>query len=126
MTLHDDLWMVEAVIQPFKLDQVSFALQDVPGFAGMTVVDCRGFGHGRLEPARDPAGPARSGQMGLVDFTAKLKVEVAVCGRATADRVVEAISRAAHTGLRGDGMVFLWPLVRAVRIRTGDENASAL
>jgi nitrogen regulatory protein PII len=124
--MDDDLWMVEAVIQPFKLDQVSYALQEVPGFGGMTISDCRGYGHGKLDPARDPAAEGRAGESGLVDFTPKLKLEVAVAGRATAERVVAAIARAAHTGLRGDGKVFAWPLAQAVRIRTGDGNASAL
>ena len=115
--MNDDLWMVMAVIQPFKLDAVSYALQQVQGFGGMTVSDCRGYGQGKLNAAPDSA---------LTDFTGKLKVEVAIAGRAAAERVVNALARAAHTGRPGDGKVLLWPLARAVRIRTLDENASAL
>lgn len=115
--MNDDLWMVEAVIQPFKLDAVSFALREVSGFGGMTVSECRGYGRDKLNRAVDG---------GLTDFTSKLKVEVAITGRAAAERVVDTIARAAHTGRPGDGKVFLWPLARAVRIKTLDENAGAL
>lgn len=127
--MDDDLWMVEAVIQPFKLDAVSFALQEVPGFAGITISECQGYGRARFDGGGDPPGDAavqRARETDLVEFRSKLKVEAAVVGRATADRVVETIARAARTGRAGDGKVFLWPLTRAVRIRTLDENASAL
>ncbi len=127
--MDDDLWMIQAVIQPFKLDAVSFALQEVPGFGGMTVSDCRGYGHGKLAPDQDPdaglEGP-RTKDAGLIDYTGKIRVDVAVSGRATADRVVEAIAQAARTGRRGDGKVFLWPLTRAVRVRTLDEGPGAI
>lgn len=115
--MNDDLWMVAAVIQPFKLDAVSYALQQVPGFGGMTVSDCRGYGQGKLKAAPDAA---------LSDFTGKLKVEAAVAGRATAERVANALARAAHTGRPGDGKVFVWPLSRVVGVRTLAENANAL
>ena len=127
--MDDDLWMVLAVIQPFRLDAVSFALQDLPGFGGMTVSECGGYGRGKLDPTNDPgvdAGAREASNPGLVDFTAKVRVEVAVAGRATAERVVEAIARTAHTGNRGDGKVFAWPLGRAVRVRTFDDGAAAL
>lgn len=127
--MDEDLWMIQAVIQPFKLDAVSFALQQVPGFGGMTVSDCRGHGHGKLTPDQDAdsgAGDAKMKDTGLIDYTGKLRVDVAVSGRATADRVVEAIAQGAHTGRRGDGKVFLWPIARAVRVRTLDEGPSAI
>lgn len=120
-----DLWMVQAVIQPFRLDAVSFALQEVPGFGGMTVSECRGYGRGKVYPCGE--GDARkASNEGLIDFTPKVKVEVAVAGQATAEQVVEAIARAAHTGNRGDGKVLAWPLGRAVRVRTFDDGAPAL
>ena len=120
-----DLWMVQAVIQPFRLDAVSFALQEVPGFGGMTVSECRGYGRGKVNPSGD-ADSGKASNEGLIDFTPKVKVEVAVAGQATAEQVVEAIARAAHTGNRGDGKVLAWPLARAVRVRTFDDGAPAL
>ena len=127
----DNLWMVQAVIQPFKLDAVTLALEALPGFGGMTVVECRGFGRGKMyneSPAsataeqRDdfPSAP------GLDDFTSKLLLEVAVTGESHADAVAETIAQAAHTGRRGDCKIFVWPLARAVRVRTFDEDESAL
>ena len=123
--MNDDLWMVQAVIQPFRLDAVSFALQEVAGFGGMTVSECRGYGRGKLDPTGD-SGARETPNEGLIDFTAKVRVEVAVAGQATAERVIEAIARTAHTGNRGDGKVFSWPLARAVRVRTFEEGEPAL
>ena len=128
-----DLWMVLAVIQPFRLDAVTLALESLPGFGGMTVTECRGFGREKLR-GEDSAGEAdatggqapRRTEPSLVDFTEKVKLEVAVAGRDQAGAVIEAIARTAHTGNRGDGKVLAWPLDRAVRIRTFDEGATAL
>ena len=124
----DELWMVLAVIQPFKLDSVIRALENVVGFAGITVSDCRGFGREKLESAEGGQDdPQRyESDSGLIDFTVKVKLEIAVAGRDRADSVVEALTHAARTGRRGDGKVFLWPLTRVVRVRTMEENAGAL
>jgi nitrogen regulatory protein PII len=131
-----DLWTVMAVIQRFRLDPVTMALEQLPEFGGMTVTDCRGFGRGRVASeagagdataTTDADGPRRrSTDSGLVDFTPKVRLEIAVAGRTTADAVVSTISRAAHTGRRGDGKVFAWPIARAVRVRTFEPDASAL
>ena len=136
-TLADtELWMVLAIIQPFKLDTVTLALEVIPGFSGMTVSACRGFGHEKLgedEVEADrpdaegrPRSPRPRAELGVVDFTDKVKLEIAVAGRDRADAVVEAVVRTAHTGNRGDGKVFAWPLARAVRVRTFDDGAPAL
>lgn len=130
-----DLWLIIAIIQPFKVDAVTLALEDIPGFGGMTVSDCRGFGHGKVsdEGAEETAGEdgskrdtisARGSE--IVDFTPKVRLEIAVAGRERADRVVETIGRSAHTGRRGDGKIFALPLSVAVRVRTFDKGASAL
>lgn len=126
--MDNDLWMIQAVIQPFKLDAVSLALQDVSGFGGMTVSDCRGYGQGKLEPDRDPTGSPGSKAMdaGLTDYTPKVRIDIAVSGRAVADRVVAAVAQAARTGRRGDGKVFLWPLTDAVRVRTMEAGPDAV
>ena len=113
----EDLWLVLAIIQPFKLDSVTLALEAIQGFGGMTVSDCRGFGREKVEEG-SPASVA--------DFTDKVKLEVVVAGKEHANAIVDIIARAAHTGNRGDGKVFTWPIARAVRVRTFDEGAPAL
>ncbi len=124
----DELWMVMAVIQPFKLDSVTRALESVVGFAGMTVSDCRGFGREKLESAEGGEDDTKryESDPGLIDFTGKVKLEIAVAGRDRADAVVEQLTRAARTGRRGDGKVFVWPMVHAVRVRTAESGARAL
>ena len=122
-----DLWLVVAFVQPFKLDDVTLALERVDGFAGMTVSECRGFGHEKLEDLRaGTEGDAAAKAGGLIDFTPKVRVEVAVARRDVADAVVDAIGRAAHTGRRGDGKILRMRVDRAVRVRTMDEGARAL
>jgi nitrogen regulatory protein PII len=127
-----DMWMVQAVIQPFKLDAVTLALEELPGFGGITVTDCRGFGKEKLAdleeaaPGEDPQQRRRRSDASLVDFTAKLRLEIAVAGRDQADAIVETISKSAHTGRRGDGKIFVWPIARAVRVRTFEEGDRAL
>lgn len=125
----DDMWMIEAVIQPFKLDAVTLALEEIPAFRGMTVSDCRGFGQEKLAGAHDAApgaSPPHRHGADFIDFTTKLKLEIAVVGRAGADLVVGTIARTAHTGRRGDGKIVAWPLARVVRVRTLEEDVNAL
>ena len=115
--------MVLAVIQPFKLDTVVLALEALPHFGGLTVTECRGFGHGKADlEARDELVT----QSDVVDFTAKVRIEIAVSDREQADRVIDVLARTAHTGNLGDGKIFSWPLARAVRIRTFSEGSAAL
>lgn len=124
-----ELWMIMAIIQPFKLDAVTLALEGLPGFGGMTVSDCRGFGRGKLGRETDDPdrNRSRAGEgSDLVDFTAKVRLEVGVAGRDRADAVIDAIARAAHTGRKGDGKIVAWPVARALRIRTLEEGAQAL
>lgn len=123
-----ELWMVVAIIQPFRLDVVTLALQEIPGFGGMTVTDCRGFGRGKVndEADRNDAENRGDSVADVVDFKPKLRLEVAAAGREQSNLVVETIARAAHTGRRGDGKIFAWPFTRAVRIRTFEEGERAL
>ena len=126
----NDMWMVEAVIQPFKLEVVMLALARVPGFGGMTVTDCRGFGRGKLAAdarvAMAESDAARPQDSGLIDFTAKVRLEMAVVGRDVADALADVLARTAHTGRPGDGKIFVWPLSRAIRVRTLQTDESAL
>lgn len=121
-----DLWMVEAIIQPFKLDQVTRSLEAIAGFSGMTIMPVRGFGQEKLDDRRASGAGSRSSREALDDFTEKLRLEIAVNGRRRADDVVAVIAHAAHTGNRGDGKIFLWPISRVIRVRTLDEDVLAL
>ena len=109
---------IEAVIKPFKLDEVKEALHEV-GVQGMTVTEVKGFGRqkGHTELYR--------GAEYVVDFLPKIKLEIAVSDELV-DKVVEAITGAANTGRIGDGKIFVVPLEEAVRIRTGERGPDAL
>ena len=109
---------IEAIIKPFKLDEVKEALQDV-GLQGITVIEAKGFGRqkGHTELYR--------GAEYVVDFLPKVKLEVIV-EDSMAERVVEAIAAAAQTGRIGDGKIFVIPVETALRIRTGERNEDAL
>jgi nitrogen regulatory protein P-II 2 len=110
--------MVVAIIKPFKLEEVRAAL-DGAGIAGLTVSEVKGYGRqkGHTEIYR--------GAEYEVTFVPKLKIEVAVPA-ALVDRVIEMIASAAKTGQIGDGKIFVLPLEKAIRIRTGETNAAAL
>ena len=119
-----DLWMVEAVIKPFKLDAVTRALEGVPGFSGMTVTDAAASARRRCARIALPWTPhdtrVRDGAMrGSLTSTRRHDIEVAVAGRTSPIAVAAAIARAARTGNIGDGRVFVWPIARAIRIETG-------
>lgn len=109
---------IEAVIKPFKLDEVKEALQDV-GLKGMTVTEVKGFGRqkGHTELYR--------GAEYVVDFLPKVKIELVV-DDGVAERAVEAIQQAAKTDRIGDGKIFVLPVEDAVRIRTGERGNEAL
>ena len=109
---------IEAIIKPFKLDEVKEALHDV-GVSGITVTEAKGFGRqkGHTELYR--------GAEYVVDFLPKVKLEVVV-DDAMAPRVVEAIAAAAQTGRIGDGKIFVIPVESVLRIRTGETDSDAL
>jgi len=109
---------IEAIIKPFKLDDVKESLQEV-GVQGLTVIEAKGFGRqkGHTELYR--------GAEYVVDFLPKVKIEVVVDDALVA-QVVEAIVTAAKTGKIGDGKVFVSSIDQSVRIRTGEEGVEAL
>ena len=109
---------IEAVIKPFKLDEVKEALHGV-GIQGMTVTEVKGFGRqkGHTELYR--------GAEYVVDFLPKIKVEIAVSDE-MADKAVQAIVQAANTGRIGDGKIFVLPVEEAIRIRTGERGSDAV
>lgn len=109
---------IEAIIKPFRMDDVRDALADV-GIAGMTVTEVKGFGRqkGHTELYR--------GAEYQVDFLPKIKIELALPDDLV-EQAVEAISNAAKTGKIGDGKIFVYNLESALRIRTGESNEEAL
>jgi nitrogen regulatory protein P-II 1 len=110
--------LVEAIIKPFKLDEVKDALNEV-GIEGITVSEVKGFGRqkGHTELYR--------GAEYVVDFIPKVKLEIAVNDDLVA-KVVETIENTAKTGRIGDGKIFILPLEEAVRIRTGEKGNEAI
>lgn len=109
---------VEAIIKPFKLDEVKEALHEI-GVSGITVTEAKGFGRqkGHTELYR--------GAEYIVDFLPKVRLEVVV-DDSQVDRVVEAIATAARTGRIGDGKIFVSTIERAIRIRTGETDLDAI
>ena len=109
---------IEAIIKPFKLDEVKEALNEV-GLQGITVLEAKGFGRqkGHTELYR--------GAEYIVDFLPKVKIELFV-EESMLDRAVEAIQQAAHTGRIGDGKIFILPVENAIRIRTGETGGEAI
>jgi len=109
---------VEAIIKPFKLDEVREALSDI-GVSGLTVMEVKGFGRqkGHTELYR--------GAEYVVDFLPKVKVELIVAD-GEVDRAIEAIVKAARTGKIGDGKIFVTAIEQVVRIRTGESGEAAI
>lgn len=109
---------IEAIIKPFKLDEVREALSEI-GVTGLTVSEVKGFGRqkGHTELYR--------GAEYVVDFLPKIKVELVVADETT-ERALEAIIKAAHTGKIGDGKIFVMAVEQVIRIRTGETNESAI
>ena len=109
---------VEAIVKPFKLDEVKDALAEA-GIKGMTVTEVKGFGRtgGKREVYR--------GSAYVVDFVPKVKIEI-VCSDALVPGVLEAIERAAKTGRIGDGKIFVSPVDEVIRIRTGETGDDAI
>jgi nitrogen regulatory protein P-II 1 len=109
---------IEAIIKPFKLDDVKDALHEI-GLQGITVLEAKGFGRqkGHTELYR--------GAEYVVDFLPKVKIEV-VLDDALVERAVEAIQQAAHTGRIGDGKIFITNVEEAIRVRTGERGSEAV
>ena len=109
---------IEAIIKPFRLDDVRAALMEI-GVSGMTAIEVKGFGRqkGHTELYR--------GAEYVVDFLPKIKLEIVVADEQV-DSVLDAIIKSEHSGKIGDGKIFILPVERAIRIRTGEINEEAL
>lgn len=110
---------IKAVIQPFMLDDVLYAMEQIEELPGLTLSEVRGWGRSRARNATDIVA------IGGRQFARKIKLEVVVPD-AMADSIVDAISRAARTGKVGDGKVFVSDVGKSVRIRTGELEDAAL
>ena len=109
---------IEAIIRPFKLDEVKIALVNA-GVVGMTVSEVRGFGRQKGQTER------YRGSEYTVEFLQKLKVEIVVDDEQV-DSIVEQVIKAARTGEIGDGKIFVTPVNEVIRIRTGEKNSEAV
>jgi nitrogen regulatory protein PII len=109
---------IDAIIKPFKLDEVREALAEV-GIEGLTVTEVKGFGRqkGHTELYR--------GAEYVIDFLPKMKLEIVVSDK-MADKVIETIKNTAHTGKIGDGKIFVSPVEKAIRIRTSETDDDAI
>lgn len=109
---------IEAIIKPFKLDEVKEALNEI-GIQGMTILEVKGYGRqkGHKEIYR--------GAEYVVDFIPKIKIEVVVDDRMV-DPVIEQVRMAANTGKLGDGKIFVFPVEQAIRVRTGERDGDAI
>jgi nitrogen regulatory protein P-II 1 len=109
---------IEAIIKPFKLDDVKQALSDI-GLQGMTITEVKGYGRqkGHKEIYR--------GAEYLVDFIPKIKIEIVVPSERLSD-VLETIQKSANTGKIGDGKIFVMPLEEVIRVRTGETGVEAI
>ncbi len=109
---------IDAIIKPYKLDDVKDALNDI-GVKGMTITEVKGYGRqkGHTEIYR--------GAEYVVDFVPKIKIE-AVVSDDLADKAIDVILKAANTGKIGDGKIFITPVEQVIRIRTGEQGATAL
>ncbi len=109
---------IEAIVKPFKLDDIREALSEI-GITGMTTTEVKGFGRqkGHTELYR--------GAEYVVDFLPKVRIEIVVSNEQV-DACIDAITQAARTGKIGDGKIFVTPVEKVVRIRTGEENEQAI
>lgn len=109
--------MITAMVQPFMLNKVVTALEEIEGFPGMTITEVRGFGR---KMSRHEEHTSH-----IDEFHDKTRIEI-VAPDEMVEPIVETIVRFAHTGNNGDGKVFVWPVERAVRIQTGERDEAAL
>ncbi len=118
VVIEDAMKKIEAIIKPFKLDEVKEALQEI-GLQGITVTEAKGFGRqkGHTELYR--------GAEYVIDFLPKVKIEI-VLGDDLLEKAIEAIQTAARTGRIGDGKIFVSTVEQAIRIRTGETDTEAL
>lgn len=110
---------IKAYIKPHKLTSVTLALQEIEGLSGMSISEVKGFGRGRAKTAPDRITED------FLNFIPRIKIEI-VCRDELVEEVVSTIEQHAHTGIRGDGKIFVSEVDAAVRISTGERGESAI
>jgi nitrogen regulatory protein PII len=110
---------IKAYIKPHMLSKVTRALQRTEGLTGLSVTDVRGFGRGRAKGVRHRI------EDDVLDYSLRMKLEI-LCRDEKVDEIVSLIEKTAHTGLRGDGKIYVTPVEMAVRISTGERGESAV
>ena len=110
---------ITAYIKPHKLSDVTLALHQIEGLSGASTSEVRGFGRGRAK------GAPESVVYDTLDYLATIRIEIA-CSDDLVEQIVSTIESAAHTGLRGDGKIYVNPLEQAVRISTGERGDAAI
>ncbi len=110
---------VEAFIQPHRLDEVTLAMHRLSGVTGMSVCEVQGWGHGKQ------LATSHSHAEQVCDFKPHMKVEI-ICSDAIAESVIQAIQQSAHTGLAGDGAIFVSSVEQAVRISSGERSTDEI
>lgn len=110
---------IKAYIKPHMLSKVTRALQKIEGYTGMSVINVQGFGRGRAR-----GGPPRTDE-DLLDYSLHMKIEI-FCRDENAEEIVSLIEKTAHTGLRGDGKIFVSPVELAIRISSGERGEKAV
>ena len=110
---------IKAYIKPHKLSSVTIALQEIKGLSGISISEVKGFGRGRAKTAPDRITED------FLNYVPRIKIEV-VCRDELVEEVVSTIERNAHTGIRGDGKIFVSNVEAAVRISTGERGESAI
>ena len=114
--------IITAMVQPFMLNKVTGALEQIESFPGITITDARGFGREKSEHAH---GTPHAVSEEFVEYVKKARIEI-VAPDEMVNEIVDTIVRVAHTGNGGDGKVFVWPVQQAVRIQTGERGDAAL
>src|SRR5581483_7563282 len=114
--------MIMAIIQPFMLEKVTHALERIDGFQGVTVTDVRGFGREKAPPEHRVHHNRIDD---VVDYVKKVRLEI-VAHDDMVELIAKTITEVAHTGNRGDGKVFVWPIDSALRIKTGEVGDAAV
>ena len=110
---------VRAYIKAHRLSEVTLALHEIQGLTGMSVLDSRGFGRGHLEESRqEHAEDAK-------DYVANVRIEI-ICTDQLVERIVTTIQKHAHTGLRGDGKIYIYTVEEAIRISTAERGEAAV
>ncbi len=115
---------IKAYIKPHKLSQVSLALHNIEGLTGMSVIDIKGFGRGRGKQQKGEFQKVQDEHLAY-EYVPHVKIEI-VCNNELVDKIISTIKESAYTGLRGDGIIYVSEVGKALRISSGETGESAV